>query len=436
MQRLTRSVSIAAVMILSAAAAATEIDSLSVASDLTYGWGSEVRASIQGELEVEPTLELAFSQRVALVTSARLRLDAQNELEPVGQDYDTYSVASKPLRIGNSGSVELRDFYMELRSENGLTRIGKQQIVWGRLDGIKVLDLVNPQDYREFIVDDFGSSRIGLWSAYFDYSVGDWRAELALVPDGTGHAIPAGGAWFELTAPRFRYGAAPGQPAPLVATARPGHALDDSAAGLRLSRQLGAAEFSAVAYTGTDPEPLGRLVIVNGQPVVERYYERRDAAGFSVDIGLGAAVARVEYAYQPERVFNTRSTDGLGVAELDQHRGAIGLDIDAPGGIFMNLQYVVDSISAPPDDLVRPAEDRIGTMFLRKGFAYDTIMLEARWYHSFTDDDDLTSLSLEYAFNENTTFELTVQQFSGDEAGLFGQFADRNRVLLSLRHIF
>ena len=436
MQRSTQCILAAAAITASFSVAAAEVDSLSMSSNLTYGYGSEVESSIQGELELAPEIEASFSQRASLVASARLRLDAEDELEPDGHSYDTYSGASRPASLGDTGSAELRDFYLEFRAENGLARFGKQQIVWGRLDGIKVLDLLNPQDFREFIVDDFGDSRIGLWSAYFDYSVGDWRAELALVPDSTGHAIPASGAWFELTAPRFRYGADPGQAAPPVVTVEPGHALDDTAVGLRLSRPIGAAEFSAVAYTGIDPEPLGRLVLRNGQPTVERFYERRDAIGFSFDMGLGPAVARVEYAYQPERVFNTRSTSMLDTAELDQHRGAIGVDIDAPGGVFVNVQYLVDSVSAAPDDLVRPAEDRIGTLFLKKNFAYDTISLEARWYHSFTDDDDLASLSVEYAFSDSTTLELAAQAFSGNDGGLFGQFAERDRIIISLRHIF
>ncbi|MGB5492474.1 MAG: DUF1302 family protein, partial [Woeseiaceae bacterium] len=320
---------------------AAEIDNQAIDAVLSYGLATETDVSMQRELELVPGVELTLAKHTSLIASARVRLDAFDELEPGKPSYDSYSTASKPVRLGDAGSAEIRDLYLEFRSEKGLTRLGKQQIVWGRLDGIKVLDLVNPQDFREFINDDFGDSRIGLWSAYFDYSFGKWRAELALVPDSTGHAIPESGAWYELTAPRFRFGASPNQGSLPVSSAAPGLSLDDTAVGLRLSRQLDGMEFSAVAYSGKDPEPLGRIASVGGETVVERFYERRDAFGFSFDLGLGSAVLRAEYAYQPERVFNARSNDQLTTLALDQHRGAIGLDVDGPLGVFINIQYLV-----------------------------------------------------------------------------------------------
>ena len=412
---------------------AAEVENASLETDLSYGYSQSASTTMQGLVELVPSLDLALGDGASMVMSARVRADAKDELEPGRPDLDTYAPGSRPLQLGNSGTAELRDFYVELRSANGLTRLGKQQIVWGRLDGIKVLDLVNPQDFREFILDDFAESRISLWSAYFDYNLGNWRAELALIPDGTGHMIPGAGAWFELTAPRFRYGAEPGQPGLPVTTGQPGHSLDDGAAGLRLSRQFNNLELALVAYTGNDPEPLGRLVQANGAPAVERFYERRNAVGLSADMGLGSAVLRAEYAYQPDRTFNTRSPGLLETVALDQHRAAIGLDIDGPLGIFVNLQYLVDTISAAPANLVRPERDRLATLYLRRSFAYDSVVLAARWYRSFTDDDHLAAVSIEYAINDDTSLELAAQAFSGIDEGLFGQFADRDRITLSLR---
>ena len=436
MQRQISKLLIAATIAATTSTPAAQIDSFSVASSLTYGYANEANASMQGELEVAPAIDVTLTKLASLVASARIRLDEQDQLEPGRYAYKTYSGASKPANLGDSGSAEIRDLYVEFRSEKGLTRLGKQQIVWGKLDGIKVLDLINPQDFREFIIDDFDDSRISLWSAYFDYSLGNWRAELALIPDGTAHAIPESGAWFELTAPRFRFGAAPGQTTPPVRTVQPGLTMDDSALGLRLSRQFGALDISAVAYSGTDPEPLGRVIVVDSNPVIEQFYERRDAFGLSFDVGLGSTVLRGEYVYQPERVFNARPDSQLTTIALDQHRGAIGLDVDGPLGIFMNIQYLIDTVADAVPGLVRPESDRIGTLYLRRAFNYDAVVVEARWYQSFTDDDRLASISVHYDLSDSTSLGLAAQHFGGVTRGLFGQFTHRDRITLSLKHVF
>lgn len=423
-------------LFLAAAGDGAELGGLVLDTDLTYGYARDTSSSMQASLEAVPAFEVTLSDAAALYVSARVRLDALDDLEPGTPAFDTYAGASRPVAIGETGTAEIRDLYLEFRGRHGLTRLGRQQIVWGRLDGIKVLDVINPQEFREFILDDFAHSRIGLWSAYIDQSIGAWRVELALVPDGTGHAIPDAGAWFELTAPRFRYGADSGQGGLPVITNRPGHSVDEGGAGLRLSRQAGGTELALVAYTGMDPEPLGRIVVPGGTPQLERFYERRDVFGLGIDSVLGTTVLRAEYAYQPGRTFNTRAPGTLETVELDQHRGAIGLDIDGPWGLFINLQYLIDRIADAPDTLVRPGQDRIGTLFVRRAFGYDRFIVEARWYRSFTDRDNLARLGAEYTLNDSTALRFAAEWFGGTRDGLFGQFTGRDRITLGIRHTF
>ena len=52
-------------------------------------------------------------------------------------------------------------------------RVGKQQIVWGRTDLFRVLDVINPIDYsRNTIYDEFEDTRIPLWSLQAEYRMG------------------------------------------------------------------------------------------------------------------------------------------------------------------------------------------------------------------------------------------------------------------------
>ncbi|GAG14981.1 unnamed protein product, partial [marine sediment metagenome] len=78
----------------------------------------------------------------------------------------------------------IREAYIDIFLEDFDIRIGKQQIVWGKTEGFKMLDIINPTDYRKFVQDVFEDSRITLWSAKIDYAIGlNNLLELVIIPD-------------------------------------------------------------------------------------------------------------------------------------------------------------------------------------------------------------------------------------------------------------
>src|SRR5882724_4338899 len=50
-------------------------------------------------------------------------------------------------------------------------RIGRQQIVWGEAISTFVTDVVNPKDFREFVLPDFTELRIPIWALDASYSL-------------------------------------------------------------------------------------------------------------------------------------------------------------------------------------------------------------------------------------------------------------------------
>ena len=90
------------------------------------------------QLMIEPELETAIGEDSSITTIVRLRTDAKDNLSP-----------------GDHNQAELRELYLDTSIDDSIVILGKQQVVWGKSDGLKVLDIVNPQDFREFILDDF-----------------------------------------------------------------------------------------------------------------------------------------------------------------------------------------------------------------------------------------------------------------------------------------
>lgn len=57
----------------------------------------------------------------------------------------------------------LREAYIDTESGDWSIRAGKQQVVWGTADGIKLLDTINPTDYSEISQNSPEDSRITTW---------------------------------------------------------------------------------------------------------------------------------------------------------------------------------------------------------------------------------------------------------------------------------
>lgn len=418
-------------LLISAATAAETY--LSMPTQVRYGYALELDQPLETSLRLAPELE-ALAEDWRLMISARLEGDAEDLLEPGRPAFENYSSLSRPWQLGTWGRLELRDAFIEVPFGRNLARVGKQQIVWGNLDGLKVLDVLNPQRFREFILEDFQDSRIGTWSAYFDLLVGDWRAELAFIPDVTAHEIPEPGAWFELTAPRFRYGAEPG--GPILPRTTTGPAVRDGSVGARITRTLAGIDLGVIALSGLGFEPLGRLRLDQAGPSLEQFYADRTLFGLQAETAVAGLVLRLEASFQPERTFNTRTEVDLSTARLDQWRIAAAVDIDAPFGIFVNLQYLHDQVMSAPDDLIRPEIDRVVTAFARRGFQNETLLLELRWYGELEQDDGMARGMLEYQLGGNTRLRLSGDYFYGTREGLFGQFQARDRLTLAIEHTF
>jgi hypothetical protein len=72
----------------------------------------------------------------------------------------------------------IRELYadFDINFDNGnilSTRLGKQQVIWGRTDLFRVLDVINPVDYsRNNIYDELEDIRIPMWILRTDYRMG------------------------------------------------------------------------------------------------------------------------------------------------------------------------------------------------------------------------------------------------------------------------
>lgn len=81
---------------------------------------------------------------------------------------------------------------MDIYFDNFDLRIGKQQIIWGKADGVFITDVISPRDLSEFILPDFEEIRIGTNAVKFDYYLGNSTFEAVWIPTFQPTILPDG----------------------------------------------------------------------------------------------------------------------------------------------------------------------------------------------------------------------------------------------------
>jgi hypothetical protein len=170
------------------------INSNAVAGDFSGVLKSQTSFSVETDKlqQQEWLLDLEYNEEVFggdLTIIGRARLDTVDDLN-YSSIPDSYSSVGGPLVGGSDGIIDLREFYWDVASDNTFLRLGKQQVVWGEADGRKLLDVINPQSFREFILDDFDDSRTPLWMVNIEHSLNSGGVlQLLWIPDTTAHEL-------------------------------------------------------------------------------------------------------------------------------------------------------------------------------------------------------------------------------------------------------
>ena len=123
-------------------------------------------------------------------------------------DYDTIAArfernSSEPLAFlvtlpkeKDASGAAIRELYADMYLGNLDVRLGKQFVVWGVLEGVRITDEINPMDFRELILPDLLDYRIPLWMAKFDYYRPEASYQFLWIPDIRFHKpAPPGSEW-------------------------------------------------------------------------------------------------------------------------------------------------------------------------------------------------------------------------------------------------
>lgn len=409
--------------------------SLVVATDISYEFNS--KSFQKTELFIKPEFSYRLNKNSKFVLKGQIYTEQNDNLEVGVPKEETVSDFSKRLFIGDRASLELREFYFYTNIQKKLRlTIGKQQIVWGETDGLKLLDVVNPQNFREFILDDFEDSRIPLWSVKAEFDIKNIGIQLVWVPDNTYHITQ------DFDAPFFTKSLFQSPPEGIVTifnkTIKPKRFISDSDIGLKLSTFAKGWDLSLNYFYYYNDLPVfysDLQISETEEPFVSisPKYERQHLIGGTFNKAIGSSTFRGEITYVFNQNFSSTNLNAIeGIETSNVYKSAIGIDY-IKGENVISIQLFSDIITDNISPYNRDKFETNTSVLISHEMMNDNLKAKALWVHNANHGDGFIRPQLSYWMNSNSQLFFGSTFFYGNKNNLFGQFNDRSRISLGMK---
>ncbi len=339
----------------------------------------------------------------------------------------------------DSITFKLREAYLDLYFSNFDIRVGKQQIVWGKADGVFITDIVSPKDLYEFLLPEFDEIRIGVVGAKLNYYMGNSTIEFVWLPVFTPTNLPnSNSIWvpkmsFDLP-PTFDYSKQDITPS-----------LENSEVFLKYSALTEVVDFELMGgYMWDDDATMFNSLTPNGiggmNLTISPEYKRLSVAGGSFSTTLGPLVLRGEGAYYFGKNFNTTNPMiNNGVIEKDYIHYMFGTDFNL-FDINFSVQFIQKAIMdyeeiIAPNVFFKDEFNNMMTFLARYSMLNETLDLELFSYYDFEYDGALIRPRILYDYSDTINLQLGANILTGS-SGQFGQFNDNDMIYGKVKYSF
>jgi len=362
-------------------------------------------------------------------------------------------VANKPARIIDEAT--LRTYW----GDSVELTVGMSKVVWGKGDSLRILDVVNPQDYSDPFNTDVEGRKIAQALIKVDWRTGMvGKLEAVYVPFFQGDYLPLEGIWapkaftamrakiredFRSSAYTTLTGGGITDPAAAIIAAAQADALMEQLllypdtkslewgqGGLRYTDSFKGVDVGMQYYTGFLRTPVINadfaVLVATHAPVLS--YNRYHQIGVDSAFVLGPYNLRAEAAWH--QTYDTKGTDPLiynpfasMVLGVDRNFGAVSLNLQTLGTWITNLDQATNV-----GDVELTAHELSGTVMGQLGYTMKNGKMEATLAGAAEIPDLNWMLVPGFTITpvDDVTFSFNGYFFGGDSNGQFGQYHDRN----------
>jgi len=368
--------------------------------------------------------------------AANLRVATRGYYDTVFEATDRYP---DNVRRNQEKELELREAILSVSHGDLDVRLGRQQIVWGEAISTFVTDVVNPKDFREFILPDFTELRVPIWALDAQWRLArNVTLEAVWTPDTMHNRLPKKGAEFQFQTVEYRFR----NPVVRLPDDEDEFSLGRSEGGVRLSVLREGWDVSLIYYDQADKTPvLFQRQVANTPPrpyqiALDPQHPRLHVVGATLAKSFEPVVLRGEIAVSVGKRYETSNPlDADGVVRRDTIDYLIGVDFPLLWDVDAALQLSQKILTGDATNLTKPGVQGQVTssvaLRLTTGFFDNTLNPSVLFVIGLERADFRMSPRLEWVVSGSVTMAVGADIFEGDRRTLYGQFDKNDRVTLT-----
>jgi hypothetical protein len=305
--------------------------------------------------------------------------------------------------------ADVRELTLAWRRADTTLTLGAQQLNWGRMDILRVTDVINPIDQHDLFHQELPEAKLALWMANLEWQRGSQTLQLVVTPQVPIDRLP------------HRFGDLP------VSVAAPGHSWRNATAAVRHGFEALGWNADLMASRGWQASPTLRPVVDAGGLRLQGVMSRQNSLGFSADKPIGGTVLRVEGL--AARISPQDDAAALGVGMRRQASLGMGLDVRA-GDWFFAGQVIGQH---ERDALAGRSRNAFVSLIVQRKWMQDRLSARALHIRETRGSSSWTSLQASYELSPHQLLQVQGDWFDGEPTQPFGSFNRRSRIAASVR---
>lgn len=392
----------------------------------------------------------------------------------VSIDFNDERQGDQPLQ-----EFSVRELYFDLYFNKFDLRVGKQQVIWGKADGVFINDIVNPLDLRYFLMQDFDDIRQGSVMIKANAYLGSWGLETLFIPKFEPWRMAEPGSPWEFYRPDsmlvWLF------PSPLSSSSSlvplpiafnwqeqslPEATLKNGEIGLKLSGFLLGTDISLLYLNSFQDSPVAQIDtmeiqvdMTSGYPVPQSAelhlipnFERTVMYGFNFARPFGGLVLRGEVGYftdyhfnlQPEfspELMNQLMSGSMpeisNFTTSDFLQAMVGADISGPWSSNLSMQYIRMQIrDYDPAILSNDEVEEMLTLLVSATLRNEEVSVRSLTLYDNSHDSGLNRFIIGYKIADAVFLETGIDILWGKQESFIGQFTDNDNIYLKLIYSF